>query len=70
MIAAAGLLTALSLFLAISSLKTQTGILDLYSENSAVNRRFLEYARKFGAVESLIIVFEGENQDRRRQAMD
>ncbi len=51
-------------------LKTQTGILDLYSENNETNRRFLSYTRKFGAVEYLIIVFEGKDQAARQRAME
>ncbi|MCE9625005.1 MAG: MMPL family transporter [Deltaproteobacteria bacterium] len=62
--------TAFSLFISIKYLKTQTGILDLYSDTSPVNQRFLTYTKKFGAVESLILVFEGENQEARQHAMD
>ncbi|MFO1463940.1 MAG: MMPL family transporter [bacterium] len=69
-IVAACILTAISLFLSIRYLKTQTGILDLYSENTPVNQRFLSYTRKFGAVESLILVFEGPKEEDRRRAMD
>jgi len=64
------LLTAFSLFVSIRYLKTQTGILDLYSDNTPVNRQFLSYTQKFGAVESLILVFEGEKEEDRRKAMD
>lgn len=64
------LLTICSLWVSISYLKTQTGILDLYSEDTPVNQRFLSYTKKFGAVESLILVFEGDAAKQRQGAMD
>ncbi len=63
-------LTVVSLFGSIFFLKSQTGILDLYSDNTPTNRRFLSYTKKFGAVEYLILVFEGSNQAERRATMD
>ncbi|HKY64326.1 MAG TPA: MMPL family transporter [bacterium] len=63
-------LTVVSLFGSIFFLKSQTGILDLYSENTPTNRRFLSYTKKFGAVEYLILVFEGSQDAERRAAMD
>ncbi|HEX5035472.1 MAG TPA: MMPL family transporter, partial [bacterium] len=63
-------LTVVSLFGSIFFLKSQTGILDLYSENTPTNRRFLSYTKKFGAVEYLILVFEGSQEANRRAAMD
>lgn len=69
-VALAFLITALSLWVSIAYLKTQTGILDLYSEDTPVNQRFLSYTKKFGAVESLILVFEGDKPAQRQAAMD
>lgn len=69
-VALAFLVTALSLWVSIAYLKTQTGILDLYSEDTPVNQRFLSYTKKFGAVESLILVFEGDKPADRQAAMD
>ncbi|MCC6272073.1 MAG: MMPL family transporter [Deltaproteobacteria bacterium] len=69
-VALAFLVTALSLWVSIAYLKTQTGILDLYSEDTPVNQRFLSYTKKFGAVESLILVFEGDKAVERQAAMD
>lgn len=63
-------LTVVSLFGSIFFLKSQTGILDLYSDNTPTNRRFLSYTKKFGAVEYLILVFEGSDQAARRASMD
>jgi hopanoid biosynthesis associated RND transporter like protein HpnN len=67
---AALFLSALSTLGSAFYLKTQTGILDMYSENNDTNRRFLSYSKKFGAVEYLIIVFEGKSENRRREAME
>ena len=64
------ILSALAITVSILFLKTQTGILDLYSEKQPVARRFLEYVEKFGAAETLIVVFEGEDEAQRRKAMD
>ncbi len=69
-VALAFLVTALSLWVSIAYLKTQTGILDLYSEDTPVNQRFLSYTKKFGAVESLILIFEGDKPSERQAAMD
>lgn len=63
-------LTVLSLWGSIFYLKSQTGILDLYSDNTPTNRRFLSYTKKFGAVEYLLLVFEGADPAARRAAMD
>jgi uncharacterized protein len=67
---AAFFLTALSLTVSILFLKTETGILDLYSKDTPVIQRFISYTNKFGAAENLIIVFEGANEGRRRAAME
>lgn len=64
------LLTAASLLITVFFLKTQTGITDLYSKNTPVNRLFLTYIEKFGAAENLIIVFEGADPKRVHQAMN
>lgn len=64
------LLTAASLAISILFLKTQTGITDLYSKNTPVNRLFLTYIDKFGAAENLMIIFEGSEPKRVHQAMD
>jgi len=64
------LLTALSLTYSIFYLKTQTGLLDLYSKDNPVSQRFLNYVEKFGAAENLIVVFEGGSENERHAAMD
>lgn len=64
------LVSVLAIIVSALFLKTQTGILDLYSEKEPVARRFLEYTDKFGAAETLIVVFEGKDEGQRRKAMD
>lgn len=64
------LVSAVALSLSLLFLKTQTGILDLYSEKEPVARRFMEYVNKFGAAETLVIVFEGPEEEARQQAME
>ena len=55
-------LAAIALTVSILFLKTQTGILDLYSEKEPVARRFMEFVDKFGAAETLVIVVEGKDE--------
>lgn len=69
-LAAAFIVSALALTVSILFLKTQTGILDLYSEKEPAARRFMQYVEKFGAAETLIVVFEGEDESQRRKAME
>ncbi len=64
------LLSAASLTVSSLYLKRQTGLMDLYSDDTAANRIFLEYSKKFGAVEYLILVFEGPDEASRRDAME
>lgn len=64
------LLSAASLLVSTLFLKKQTGIMDLYSDDTPTNRTFLEYNKKFGAVEYLILVFEGSDEASRRAAME
>lgn len=63
-------LTLLSVLGSVFFLKTKTGILDMYAEDTPVNKQFIAYIKKFGAVENLILVFEGGDEAARRQAMD
>lgn len=64
------LISVVALTISILFLKTQTGILDLYSEDEPVAQRFMEYIDKFGAAETLIIVFEGGTDTKRREAIE
>lgn len=64
------LVSAIALTFSILFLKTQTGILDLYSEKEPVAQRFIEYINKFGAAETLIIVVEGPEESERQAAME
>ncbi len=64
------ILSAVSVIVSSLYLKKQTGILDLYSDDTPTNRLFLDYSKKFGAVEYLILVFEGPEETSRRKAME
>ncbi len=66
----ASLLGVASLILSLLFLKTQTGILDLYSESEPVAKRFMEFTDQFGASETLVIAVEGGPETDRRQALD
>ncbi len=66
----ASLLGVASLILSLLFLKTQTGILDLYSESEPVAKRFMEFTDQFGASETLVIAVEGGQETDRRQALD
>ena len=62
--------SVVALTISIFFLKTQTGILDLYDEQEPVAKRFIQYIDKFGAAETLIVVFEGGSEADRRKAME
>jgi hopanoid biosynthesis associated RND transporter like protein HpnN len=64
------LASVLGLTLSFLFLKTQTGILDLYSEKEPVAQRFMKYVEKFGAAETLVVVVEKGDETQRRQALD
>lgn len=64
------LASVLGLTLSFLFLKTQTGILDLYSEKEPVAQRFMKYVEKFGAAETLVVVVEEGDEAQRRKAMD
>ncbi|MCB1214541.1 MAG: MMPL family transporter, partial [Deltaproteobacteria bacterium] len=63
-------LSLTSILVSLFFLKSQTGILDLYSPEEPVAKRFIEYVEKFGAAQTLVIVAEGSSAQERRQAIE
>lgn len=63
-------LSVISLSISLLFLESRTGILDLYAKDDPAARRFIEYSEKFGAVETLVIVLEGQDVPTRQLAIE